>query len=221
MLYIVSTPIGNLEDITLRAIRILKEVDLIAAEDTRKTGRLLSHYNIKKPMTSYFEHNEKQKAGKLIEQLLEGKNIALVSDAGTPCISDPGYCLVRAARENDIEITVIPGPSAVIAGLVLSNMPVNKFIFLGYLSPKKGKKEKQLEEVKDFTGSVILYESPYKIKKTLQSILNVMGDIEVALCREITKIYEEVIIKKVSEVIEFYEKNNIKGEFVLVFSPKK
>jgi len=221
MLYIVSTPIGNLEDITLRALRTLKEVDLIAAEDTRHTKRLLLHYGINTPLTSYFEYNKGKKSEYLISELLAGKNIALVSDAGTPCISDPGYELVRAAKQNDIKLTIIPGSCAAISALVLSNMPSDKFIFLGYLSPKPGKKEKQLLSVKDFSGSVILYESPHKIKKTVEAIEKVYGDINIAICRELTKIYEEARILTAKQWIEEYEKKEARGEIVVLFVPQE
>ena len=221
MLYIVSTPIGNLEDISLRAIRTLKEVDLIAAEDTRHTKKLLTHYQIATPLTSYHEYNERTKAKRLIVQLQAGKNIALVSDSGSPGISDPGYQIIRLAKENEISITAIPGPCAAITALLLSNMPVSKFLFLGFLSPKQGKKRKQLEEIKDFSSSVIVYESPYKIKKTMQAIKEVLGNIKIALCREMTKKFEEVKIETADEWLSILEERELKGEIVLVFVPGK
>jgi 16S rRNA (cytidine1402-2'-O)-methyltransferase len=221
MLYLVSTPIGNLEDISLRALRILKEVDFIASEDTRKTRKLLSHYDIKTSLISYFEHNEIKKSEQLLKKLLDGKKIAVVSDAGTPCISDPGYRIVKLAKENNITVTSIPGACAAISALILSTMPVNKFIYLGYLSHKKGKKKRQIEEVKDFNFSVVVYESCHRVKKTFEIILEVLGNIDLAVCRELTKMFEDVDVKKVEDWIEVYTNKTPKGEFVLVFVPKK
>ncbi|MBU0650789.1 16S rRNA (cytidine(1402)-2'-O)-methyltransferase [bacterium] len=220
MLYIISTPIGNLEDISLRAIRILKEVELIASEDTRHTQRLLAHYSINTPLTSYHDHNKEKKTPELIEKLKQGMNIALVSDAGTPCISDPGFYIVREIKKEGLPITAIPGPCAAIDALVLSNLPVDKFMFLGYLSPKPGKRKKQIEAVNFFSSSVIIYESPYKILKTVQSINEVYGNIEITIARELTKIYEEVVTHSAEEWIRILSEKQPKGELVVIFVPK-
>jgi len=216
-LYIVSTPIGNLEDITLRAIRILKEVDLIACEDTRITKKLLSHYQIQKPLTSYHEHNEKEKAEELLLLLESGKNIALVSDAGTPGLSDPGFRLVRLASEKRIEVIPIPGPSAAIAALSVSGLPTSSFVFFGFL-PKSDKKRREfLEEIRKYPQTLILYESPKRVIETLKSILEVLGDRQVSVSRELTKMFEETFRESVSKVIEILgERRELKGEFTIV-----
>jgi 16S rRNA (cytidine1402-2'-O)-methyltransferase len=219
-LYIVSTPIGNMEDITLRALRILKEVDLIAAEDTRHTGLLLRHFGIRKPLTSYFEGNELRKKEFILSRLKQGDRIALVSDAGTPGISDPGFRLIQTVIKNQIPIVPIPGPSAVIAALSVSGLPTDAFLFKGFL-PHKSKKRrdllKQLEEVKE---TLIFYESPHRISQTLKDILDVLGDREIVLTRELTKIYEEILRGKVSEVQNQIGERKLKGEITLIVSGK-
>ena len=219
-LYIVSTPIGNLEDITLRALRILKEVDLIAAEDTRHTGLLLKHFGIQKPLTSYFEGNELKKKEFIVSRLKQGDRIALVSDAGTPGISDPGFRLIQMAIENQIPIVPIPGPSAVITALSVSGLPTDAFLFKGFL-PHKSKKRrdllKQLEETKE---TLIFYESPHRLNETLKDILETLGDREMVLARELTKIYEEVLRGKVSEIKNQIGERKLKGEITLVISGK-
>lgn len=215
-LYIVATPIGNLKDITFRAIETLKEVDLIACEDTRHTKKLLSHYSITTATTSYFEYNKIKKGEYLIELLKEGKKIALVSDSGTPGISDPGFNIIRSAIENNIELTVIPGPSAFVAGLVLSGMPTDTFIFKGFLSPKSGKRRKELERLKETGKTIIFYESPHRILKALEDILEVMGDIDIVVARELTKVFEEVIRSKVSAAIQHFTEKPPRGEFMVV-----
>jgi 16S rRNA (cytidine1402-2'-O)-methyltransferase len=219
-LYIVSTPIGNLEDITLRALRILKEVDLIAAEDTRHTGLLLKHFGIQKPLTSYFEGNELKKGEFILSRLKQGDRIALVSDAGTPGISDPGFRLVQLAIENQIPIVPIPGPSAVIAALSVSGLPTDAFLFKGFL-PHKSKTRrdllKQLEETKE---TLIFYESPHRLTETLKDILEILGDREIVLTRELTKIYEEILRGKVSEIQNQIKERKIKGEITLIISGK-
>jgi 16S rRNA (cytidine1402-2'-O)-methyltransferase len=219
-LYIVSTPIGNLEDITLRALRILKEADLIAAEDTRHTGLLLRHFSIHTPLTSYFEGNEMKKREFILSKLRQGDWIALVSDAGTPGISDPGYRLIRLAIENEIPVIPIPGPSAVIAALSVAGLPTDAFLFKGFL-PHKSKRRrdllKQLEEVKE---TLIFYESPHRLSETLRDILEVLGDRDLVLTRELTKIYEEVLRGKVSEIQNTLGEKKIKGEITLVISGK-
>jgi 16S rRNA (cytidine1402-2'-O)-methyltransferase len=221
MLYIVSTPIGNLKDITLRAIDTLKEVDLIAAEDTRHTKILCDHYDIKTPLTSYFEHNKIQKGEYLLKLLQEGKNIALVTDAGTPGISDPGFHIIRLAKEKNIPIAVIPGATALIAALSLSNFPPDRFIFEGFLPVKSGARRKKLEELKDEKRTKIFYESPYRLLKALTDIAEVMGDPLVCVAREITKKFEEVKEGKASELVAYFNKTTPRGEFVLLISSKE
>lgn len=213
-LYIVATPIGNLEDITLRAIRILKEVDVIACEDTRHTSKLLHHFEIQTTCTSYFEHNKLTKGDFLIRQLLEGKNIALVSDAGTPAISDPGYNLVRDAIEKGISVIPIPGPSAAIAALACSGLPTDQFLFAGFLPQKEGKKKKFLESLKSEEGTLIFYESPFRVRKTLKLMVEVFGDRHAVLAHELTKIHESFLRGLLSELAgrEFVEK----GEWVIL-----
>jgi 16S rRNA (cytidine1402-2'-O)-methyltransferase len=216
-LHIVSTPIGNLEDITLRALRILKEVNLIACEDTRVTKKLIFHYQIQKPLTSYHEHNEKEKAEELVELLESGKNIALVSDAGTPGVSDPGFRLVKLASEKGIEVIPIPGPSAAIAALSVSGLSTSSFAFFGFL-PRSDKKRKEfLEEIRERTQTLIFYESPHRVSKTLLSILETLGDRQVSVSRELTKMFEETVRERISRVIEILgERKELKGEFTIV-----
>jgi len=213
-LYLVATPIGNLEDITLRAVRILNEVDLIAAEDTRHTLKLLNHLEIKKPLVSYYKQNEKIKSNILIEKLLEGKNIALVSDAGTPAISDPGEEIVKEAINNNIKIIPIPGACALINALIVSGLNTREFIFIGFLSNSEKEKKEYLEELKNESKTLILYEAPHRIKNTLQILLKIFGDRKVVLAREITKIHEEYIRGKISNIIE--KINEPKGEYVIL-----
>ncbi len=220
ILYIVSTPIGNLEDITLRALRTLKEVDLIAVEDTRHASILLKRYEISKPLTSYFEGNELKKTEFILSKLEEGQKVALLSDAGTPGISDPGFKLIRLAIERDIPIIPIPGPSAIITALTVSGLPTDSFLFKGFLSHKSKKRRDQLEGLKDIKETIILYESPHRIKETLNDILEILGDREIVLARELTKIYEEVLRGKVSEIINRIGGKKIKGEITLVISGK-
>ena len=216
MLYIVATPIGNLDDISFRAVDTLKSVDLIAAEDTRHTVRLLNHFNIKTPLTSYHEHNRATKGVQLIEKLKNGANIALVSDAGMPGISDPGEDLVQLCVENNVEFTVIPGPSAFVNALVMSGMSTSSFVFEGFLGVKKSEKIKKLSEYKHDTRTLILYEAPHKLLKTLGCIHEVLGERQIALCRELTKKYEEVQRLTAAQAIEHYTANEPRGEFVLV-----
>ncbi|VAX32037.1 16S rRNA (cytidine(1402)-2'-O)-methyltransferase [hydrothermal vent metagenome] len=224
-LYIVSTPIGNLEDITLRALRILKEVSTIAAEDTRHTGKLLAHFEIHTPMTSYHDFNKEAKTPVMIKRLEDGESFALVSDAGTPTISDPGYFLIKEAIIHEIPISPIPGPSAVIAALCVSGLPTDRFIFEGFLARKKGKRDKQLEHLKDNARSLIFYESPYRIVSLLEAIYTIFGDRRVSIGRELTKRYEEIIRGKVSQVLKQLEGRTFKGEACIVVEgyipPKK
>lgn len=217
-LFIVATPIGNLEDITLRAIRILEEVDLIACEDTRNTLKLLNHLNIKKPLVSYYEHNKITKGNFLIEKLLSGENIALVSDAGTPGISDPGEDLVRLCIENNVNVTMCPGPSAVIAGLVLSGLKTGRFVFEGFLPMNKKARKEHLKQLKAEERTIVLYEAPHKLKNTLKDLYDWLGDRDISLARELTKHFEEIKRGKISDFIEEYNEKNPKGEYVLVIA---
>ncbi len=213
-LYLVATPIGNLEDITLRALRILKEVDLIAAEDTRHTLGLLNHFEISKPLISYYKQNEKTKSEILIKKLLEGQNVAIVSDAGTPGISDPGEEIVKVAIENGIEIIPIPGACAFVNALIASGLSSKEFTFIGFLSAVKKEKKDKLEEIKYETRTLILYEAPHKLKATLEAIYEILGDRKIVLARELTKIHEEFIRDNVSNILERIDE--IKGEFVIL-----
>ncbi len=215
-LYLVSTPIGNLEDITLRALRTLKEVDVIAAEDTRRTSNLLKFYDIQKPLTSYYDHNKERRAGELIQKLKTGKSIALVSDAGTPGISDPAYYLVRIALREGIRVIPIPGPSAPIAALQVSGLPPDRFAFEGFLPRKKGRRESRLKELREEERTILLFEAPHRLLATLRCILEVLGDRNAAICRELTKKFEEVLRGKVSELIRELEKRRPRGELVIV-----
>lgn len=213
-LYIVGTPIGNLEDITLRALRTLREVDLVACEDTRRTRKLLSRYNIHTPLTSYFEHNKITKADFLIERLKEGKNIALVSDAGMPGISDPGYFIIQKVLKENISIIPIPGPTAFVSSLVISGLPTDSFAFEGFLPSKKKARCDKLKELKSERRTIVFYEAPHRLIATLKDILETLGDREVSLTRELTKKFEETFRGKVSEAIEKFVKP--KGEFTII-----
>lgn len=213
-LYLVATPIGNLEDITLRALRILKEVDLIAAEDTRHTLGLLNHFEISKPLISYYKQNEKTKSEILIQKLLEGKNVAVVSDAGTPGISDPGEEIVKVAIENGIEIIPVPGACAFVNALIASGLSSKEFAFVGFLSAAKKEKRDKLEEIKYETRTMIFYEAPHKLKGTLEEMIDILGDRNIVLARELTKIHEEFIRDRISNILSRIE--NIKGEFVIL-----
>ncbi|MCX7923780.1 MAG: 16S rRNA (cytidine(1402)-2'-O)-methyltransferase [Clostridia bacterium] len=215
-LYLVATPIGNLEDITFRAIRTLKEVDLIAAEDTRQTVKLLNHFEIKKTLLSYYEHNKIEKGNYLIGQLLEGKNIALVSDAGSPGISDPGEDLVRLAIENDIDVTMIPGAVAAITGLVISGLPTGRFVFEGFLPMNKRARKERILSLKNEVRTIIFYEAPHKLYYTLKDLYEVLGDRQIAMARELTKKFEEVIRCNLSAAIELYGNESPRGEYVLM-----
>lgn len=217
-LYLVSTPIGNLEDITLRAIRILKEVDVIAAEDTRQTLKLLNHFDINKPLTSFFRHNENKKGEYIISLLREGKNIALVSDAGTPAISDPGEELVSLAIEEEITVIPVPGPVAATSGLIISGLPTGRFTFEGFLPMNKKNRKDRLESLEQEQRTMIFYEAPHKLKSTLKDMREFLGNRKIALAREMTKIHEEVIRTTLDEAIIKYEEENPKGEFVLIVS---
>ena len=215
-LHIVATPIGNLEDITLRALRTLKEVDLIAAEDTRHTHKLLTHYGITTPLTSYHDHSESTKAPVLVETLLAGKNIALVSDAGTPCISDPGYRLVKGAVEADIPVVPIPGPSMLTALMSVGGLPTDRFAFEGFLPAKKGQRQRALRELYHEKRPLIFYESPHRLLSTLADLAHIFGDRRVVVGRELTKQFEEILRGPISTVCRAFHNRPVKGEVALV-----
>ena len=218
-LYIVATPIGNLEDITLRALRILKEVDLIAAEDTRQTLKLLNHFEISKPLISYHRHNEDIKSNILIEKLKNGENIALVSDAGTPGICDPGEEVIKKAIEENIEVIPIPGACALINALIVSGLNTSEFLFLGFLPLNKKLRKEKFEEIKKSEKTIIIYEAPHKMKNTLQDLKDVINDRKIVLSRELTKIHEEFIRKNINELLDNID--NLKGEMILIIEGKK
>lgn len=215
-LYLCATPIGNLEDMTFRAVRILQEVDLIAAEDTRNSIKLLNHFEIKAPMTSYHEYNKIEKAHYLIGQMLEGKNVALITDAGTPGISDPGEDLVRLSYEAGIEVTSLPGACACVTALTLSGLPTRRFCFEAFLPTDKKEKQDILEELKTETRTIILYEAPHRLVKTLKELLDVLGDRRITLCRELTKRHETAFVTTIQGALDFYETQEPKGECVIV-----
>ncbi len=219
MLYLCATPIGNLEDITYRVVRTLGEVDLIAAEDTRNSLKLLNRFDIHTPMTSYHEHNKYDKAEYLLGLMREGKDVALITDAGTPAISDPGEVLVRRCHEEGIGVTSLPGPSAFVTALTLSGFDTTAFCFEGFLSRDKKKREETLAGMEKETRTIILYEAPHHLKKTLEELAKVLGgDRDIALCRELTKKHEEVYRATIAECIERYETEEARGECVLVIS---
>jgi 16S rRNA (cytidine1402-2'-O)-methyltransferase len=217
-LFVVATPIGNLEDITLRALRILKEVDLIACEDTRHTLKLLSRYDIrKKRLISFFEANEARRIPKLLDYLLQGKNIALVSNAGTPGISDPGYRLIERLIREDIPLRTIPGPCALIAALVISGLPTDSFFFKGFLPKKPGRRKKDFFALKDYKSTLIFYESPYRLKNTLSDIREIFGERKVVVVKELTKKFEHIYRGPASEVLEEINSEKVlKGEYVIM-----
>ncbi len=218
-LYVVPTPIGNLEDITLRALNVLKGVDVIAAEDTRTTKFLLDHYGIQKPLLSFYSHNEQVRVPQIIQKLKSGDSVALVSDAGTPGISDPAHSIIAASIENSINIIPLPGATAFVPALVVSGFSTHEFVFEGFLPHKKGRKTK-LERLKDEERTIILYESVHRIQKTLQEVLEYFGDRNVVVVRELTKKFEEITRGKVSAVLQEFASRIMKGEFVLVIEGK-
>ena len=220
-LYVVGTPIGNLEDMSPRAVRILGEADFIAAEDTRVTVKLLNHFDIKKEMLSYYEHNKNSKGNLIIERILKGESCALVSDAGMPAISDPGEDLVRAAHKAGITVESVPGPSALVTALAISGMESGRFCFEGFLSVNKISRKKHLDELKNERRTMIFYEAPLKLNATLKDMLNVFGDRRISLVRELTKIHETVFNTTLLSAAEFYDNNTPKGEFVLIIEGKK
>lgn len=218
ILYLCATPIGNLGDMTQRCIDTLQEVDLIAAEDTRNSIKLLNHFGIKVPMTAYHEYNKYDKAETLVAKLLQGQNVALITDAGTPGISDPGEVLVQKCYENNIPVTSLPGCCALINALIISGLPTRRFCFEAFLPMEKKERTQILEELKTETRTIILYEAPHKLKKTLNDLLDTLGDRQIALCKELTKRFENVFRTNLSGAASFYEENEPKGEYVLVLS---
>jgi 16S rRNA (cytidine1402-2'-O)-methyltransferase len=212
-LYVVATPIGNLEDITLRALRILREVGLIAAEDTRRTRRLLSHYDIKTPMTSFYEHSKLTKLDYILN-FLENKDVAIVSEAGMPGISDPGYELITAAIDREIPVVPVPGPSAVVTALAVSGLPAERFTYIGFLPRKQGDRRKQLESVAAEPGVIVAFETPHRTQAALADILSVLGDRRIAVCRELTKLHEEIYRGTVSGAMAYF--TGPRGEFTLI-----
>lgn len=215
-LYVCATPIGNLEDITIRVLNTLKEVDLIAAEDTRHTLKLLNHYEINKPLTSYHEHNKDKKGCELLDKLINGQNIALVSDAGMPGISDPGEDIIRLCIENEIEVEVLPGASAIITALVASGLSTEKFSFEGFLDRNKKKRRERLREIKGDNRTLIFYESPHRLLDTLKDMQEILNDRCMAAARELTKKYEEIVRGNISDIIKYFKAKSPRGEFVLI-----
>ncbi len=219
-LYLCATPIGNLQDMTPRVLETLREVDLIAAEDTRNSRKLMTHFQISTPMTSYHEYNKVEKAYTLIEKLNEGQNIALITDAGTPAISDPGEVLVRMCQEAGITVTSLPGPAALITALTLSGLSTRRFCFEGFLPPDKKERKQILEELKEETRTIILYEAPHHLKATLKELYENIGQRRITLCRELTKKFETVFPTTLEGALHFYEENEPRGEYVLVLEGK-
>ena len=219
-LYLCATPIGNLEDITFRVLRTLKEVDLIAAEDTRNSIKLLNHFEIKTPMTSYHEFNKIEKAYQLVDRMREGKNIALITDAGTPGISDPGEDIVRICYEEGIEVTSLPGPAACITALTMSGLPTRRFAFEAFLPRDKKERAAVLKQLKNETRTMIIYEAPHHLIKTLEELFEILGDRKITVCRELTKRYEEKTLTTISECLNYYKGNEPRGEYVLVIDGK-
>jgi len=219
-LYLVATPIGNLEDITLRALRTLKECDVVAAEDTRRTGQLLKHFEISKPLLSYFQFNEAKRSEEIIGRLKRGEKVALVTDAGSPGISDPGERVVRAAVNAGLRVEAVPGPSALVAALTASGLSTEEFHFIGFLAHKSGQRRRKLEALKTFEGTLVLYESPYRIEKLLTELNEIFGDRQVVLARELTKKFEEFLRGTPAELLQTLAKRSLKGEFVVMMEGK-
>ncbi len=217
-LYLIATPIGNIADITVRALQTLKAADYIACEDSRVTNKLLSHYDIKTSMLIYNDHSKEYDRNKIIDKILQGKTIALVSDAGTPLISDPGYKLVKLAMQNDVKVTICPGANSAISALAVSGLPTNNFLFEGFLSPKQNSRIKQLQELKLINKTIILFESASRLVAVLEDINNVMGDRQVSVVRELTKIYEEIKTDQVNNILKHYIANPPRGEVVIVIA---
>jgi len=215
-LYLVATPIGNLSDITHRALQVLRDVDLIACEDTRHTHKLLSHYGITTKTISYHEHNEQQRAGQLIDQLRQGSSIAVVTDAGTPAVSDPGFRLVRAAIENEVPVVPVPGPSALISALVAAGLPTDEFFFAGFLPARTNARRARLSELQSVPGTLIFYEAPHRLAATLKDAYELLGERDAVVARELTKVHEEIRRGRLSELAAHYEREDPRGEIVVL-----
>ncbi len=220
-LYLVSTPIGNLEDITQRAIEVLKSSDIIACEDTRRTIKLLKKYDINRPLESYYDHNKEKKTPYLLSLLEKGKMVSLVSDSGTPCISDPGFYLVKKAIEKGYKIFAAPGPSSILSALILSGLPTDRFIFEGFLPRKKGKRRTRIELLKEGKITIIIFESPFRTLSLLKELREIMGERRGSVSRELTKVYEETLRGNLSYLISYFEDNKPKGEIVIVLEGKR
>jgi 16S rRNA (cytidine1402-2'-O)-methyltransferase len=219
-LYLIPTPIGNLGDISARALEVLERVDLVACEDTRTSGQLLKHFGLKKKLISYHEFNERSRAGQLLDFLKEGQSVGVITDAGSPGISDPAYRVVKTALENNITVVPLPGPTALIPALTASGLPTDRFFFEGFLPPKSGGRTRRLENVKDFEHTLVFYESPHRVRKSLEAMLAVLGDRPACLAREISKKFEEFIRGNLSDILAQTGKN-IKGELVIIVAGKK
>lgn len=221
ILYIVSTPIGNLEDITLRALRVLKEVDVIAAEDTRHSSKLLNHYGISKPLMSYWGEKEKVKSEEVLARLRDGQSVALISDAGTPGISDPGSVLIGRAVQEGMSVVSVPGPSALIAAISLSGLPIKEFTFVGFLPPKKSQRRKMLDELSLEKRTLVFYEAPHRILETLEDMSEIFGERNAALVRELTKIHEEALRGSLADILRMLDNKTIAGEYVIIAAGKR
>lgn len=216
VLYLVGTPIGNLSDISERALKVLSEVDFIAAEDTRNSGKLLSYFDIKKPMVSYFEHNKRERGEMIVSRIEAGESCALITDAGMPAISDPGEDIVRICAERGVPVSVVPGPCAAVSALAMSGLFTGKFVFEGFLSTANNERREALESLQNERRTIIFYEAPHKLRGTLADLMKAFGNRKISLCRELTKLNEEVLRMTLSEAIAYYEENQPRGEYVLV-----
>jgi len=220
-LFLVSTPIGNMDDITKRAIEVLKNSDLIACEDTRRTLKLLKKYDINRPLESYFDHNKEKKTPYLLGLLDKGKSVALVSDSGTPCISDPGFYLVKKVIEKGYKLFTVPGPSSILSALILSGLPTDRFVFEGFLPKKRGKRKARITQLKEEERTIIIFESPFRILSLLKELKEILGERRISVSRELTKVYEETTRGNLSDLINQLEGKKPKGEFIIVLEGKK
>ena len=221
ILFLVSTPIGNMDDITKRAIDVLKNSDLIACEDTRRTLKLLKKYDINRPLESYYDHNKEKKTPYLLRLLDKGKSVALVSDSGTPCISDPGFYLVKKVIEKGYKLFTVPGPSSILSALILSGLPTDRFVFEGFLPKKKGKRKARITQLKEEERTIIIFESPFRFLSLLKELKEILGERKISVSRELTKVYEETIRGNLSDLINQLEGKKPKGEFIIVLEGKK